>query len=184
MSPPRFGGPTSPSPGAAEQTGSIGYEDLTPEQREVVDATEATLLVGGGAGTGKTTTALWTGRVELTRSDTPPYKRVLFLTFSRTAVAQILTRARRVLTGTGNRVEILTFHGLAYWLLCHFGRYAGGATVPLLRGVSEAKLAVAADGGLVYDDLLPLALELLAPGSPVRELVLDRWSMVICDEFQ
>jgi DNA helicase-2/ATP-dependent DNA helicase PcrA len=169
--------------GTARQ-GSIGYEDLTPEQREVVDATEATLLVGGGAGTGKTTTALWAGRVEVTRPDSPSYKRVLFLTFSRTAVAQILSRARRVLVGIGDRVEVLTFHGLAYRLLCQFGRYAGGPAVPLLRGESEAKLALAADGALAYDELLPLALALLAPGSPVRELIADRWSMVICDEFQ
>ncbi len=83
-------------------------------------------------------------------------------------------------------MEILTFHGLAYRLLCQFGRYAGGPAVPLLRGESEAKLALAADGdgALAYDELLPLALELLAPGSPVRELLADRWSMVICDEFQ
>ena len=32
---------------------------------------------------------------------------MLFLTFSRTAVAQILSRARRVLVGIGDRVEIL-----------------------------------------------------------------------------
>jgi DNA helicase II / ATP-dependent DNA helicase PcrA len=186
--PPRPGGLAPPTPPGATshlgQRGSIGYEDLTPEQREVVEATEATLLVGGGAGTGKTTTALWASRVEITRPDNPPYRRVLFLTFSRTAVAQILARARRVLTGIGDRVEILTFHGLAYRLLCQFGRYAGGAAVPLLRGESEAKLAVAADGALGYGDLLPLALALLAPGSPVRELIADRWSMVICDEFQ
>ena len=187
MTPSRPGGPTSLAPpGSAGQAVSIGYEDLTPEQREVVDATEATLLVGGGAGTGKTTTALWTARVQLTRPSTSAYKRVLFLTFSRTAVAQILSRARRVLVGIGDRVEILTFHGLAYRLLCQFGRYAGGPTVPLLRGESEAKLALAADsdGMLTYEELLPLALELLAPSNPVRELLLDRWSMVICDEFQ
>jgi ATP-dependent DNA helicase UvrD/PcrA len=81
-------------------------------------------------------------------------------------------------------VEIRTYHGLAYRLLCDFGRYAGGVAVPPLRGESEAKLAVAADGALAYHDLLPLALNLLAPGSPMRELITDRWSMVICDEFQ
>jgi DNA helicase-2/ATP-dependent DNA helicase PcrA len=184
---PRPGGPTPPTQlDAAGKAAGIGYEDLTPEQREVVDATQTTLLVGGGAGTGKTTTALWAGRAQLTRPDSLPHQRVLFLTFSRTAVAQILARARRVLVGIGDRVEILTFHGLAYRLLCQFGRYAGGPAVPLLRGESEAKLALAAegDGALAYDQLLPLALELLAPGSPVRELIADRWSVVICDEFQ
>lgn len=185
MSPARSAQPAlGARPGDAGPAASIGYEDLTPEQREVVDAAEATLLVGGGAGVGKTTTALWAGRVEVTRPNAAAHQRVLFLTFSRTAVAQILARARRVLTGIGDRVEILTFHGLAYRLLCGFGRYAGGATAPLLRGESEAKLAVASDGALAYDDLLPLALDLLAPGSPVRELIADRWSMVICDEFQ
>jgi DNA helicase-2/ATP-dependent DNA helicase PcrA len=184
---PRLGGSAPAAlPSTAGRAGGIGYEDLTAEQHKVVDATEATLLVGGGAGTGKTTTALWAGRVQLSRPDSLPHQRVLFLTFSRTAVAQILARARRVLVGIGDRVEILTFHGLAYRLLCQFGRYAGGPAVPLLGGESEAKLALAADGdgALAYDQLLPLALELLVPGSPVRELLADRWSMVICDEFQ
>jgi DNA helicase-2/ATP-dependent DNA helicase PcrA len=164
--------------------GGIRYEDLTPEQREVVDGTEPTLLVGGGAGVGKTTTALWAARHQLNQSDTAPHQRVLFLTFSRTAVAQILSRARRVLVGVGDRVEILTFHGLAYRLLCDFGRYAGLARTPLLQGMSERKLADGGGDALAYDDLLPLALDLLAPGNPIRDLITDRWSMVICDEFQ
>jgi DNA helicase II / ATP-dependent DNA helicase PcrA len=173
-------------PGLPARAGAdaVTWEDLTPEQREVVQAREPTMLVGGGAGVGKTTTALWAARVELTRLDTPPYKRVLFLTFSRTAVAQILSRSRKVLTGIGDRVEILTFHGLAYQLVRRFGRYGGGPQAPTLRGDAESKLAVGDTGALSFDDLLPRALALLAPGTPLRDLLLERYSMVICDEFQ
>ncbi|HZD71243.1 MAG TPA: UvrD-helicase domain-containing protein [Actinomycetes bacterium] len=163
----------------------VAYEDLVGEQQEVLHAREATMVVGGGAGVGKTTTALWAARMELTRPDTPPGTRVLFLTFSRTAVAQILARSRAVLAGITDRVEILTFHGLAFRLACGFGRYAGHPAIPTLRGESERKLALAdADGALTYDDLLPLALDLLAENSPVRDLWLSRWSLVVCDEFQ
>src|SRR5713226_6335249 len=117
---------------------AITFDDLIPAQQEVADLTELTALVLGGAGVGKTTAALWAARRELTkrgaREHPIPGERVLFVTFSRTAVAQIRSRAAGVLTGLGNSVEILTFHGLAYRLLCSFGRYVGLPGVPTLVG--------------------------------------------------
>ncbi len=159
-------------------------EDLTAEQRQVVASREPTLLVFGGAGTGKTTTALWAARDELERPETPVYKRVLFLTFSRTAVAQIRSRAHGVLTGIGDRVEVLTFHGLAYRMVRDFGRFAGrGVGAPVVRGETAVKLLQRAPGDIEYDEFVPLALELLS-GSAIGDLLADRWSLVVCDEFQ
>ena len=37
----------------------VPFEELTGEQKEVADSTVLTMLVLGGAGVGKTTTALW-----------------------------------------------------------------------------------------------------------------------------
>ena len=71
-------------------------EDLDHRQREVVDAignSDEGVLVLGGAGTGKTTTALWTARTYLETSAEIPARRVLFLTFSRSAVSQIMGRS-------------------------------------------------------------------------------------------
>lgn len=169
---------------------SVGFDDLIPAQQAVADSDARTLLVLGGAGVGKTTTALWTARRELTergaRERPVRGRRVLFVTFSRTAVVQIRTRAHGVLAGLGDSVEILTFHGLAYRLLLAFGRYVGIAGVPTLLGEARSKLAAAPGGGVVirYDQLLPTALRLVESDGPIGEMVRSRWSLVICDEFQ
>jgi DNA helicase-2/ATP-dependent DNA helicase PcrA len=168
----------------------VTFEELIPEQQEVADLTAPTALVLGGAGVGKTTAALWAARRELTargeRERPRPDERVLFVTFSRTAVAQIRSRATGVLTGLGDAVEMLTFHGLAYRLLCSFGSYVGMDGVPSLTGEARNKLATPAPGGasLVYDDLLPRALQLMETPGPIADLLGSRWRLIICDEFQ
>ncbi len=183
-------GATTPRPTSAAAASGLRFEDLTDEQRRVADAPEPTVLVYGGAGVGKTTAALWAARRELTaygtRSKPLPGRRVLFVTFSRTAIAQIRSRSGTVLAGVADAVEIATFHGLAFRLLCAFGRYAGLPTTPALLGEARAKLASARSGGhaLTYADLLPRALTLLERPGPIANLLLSRWSLVICDEFQ
>lgn len=75
----------------------VTSDDLIPAQKDVADQTQPTALLLGGADVGKTTTALWAARRELTdhgHRDRPvPGHRVLFVTFSRTAVAQIRSLA-------------------------------------------------------------------------------------------
>ena len=80
-----------------------------PVQRQVIDAHDPVLLVLGGAGTGKTITAAATARVRLERieqqrtastataaSRAPqPVPRALFLSFSRSSIAQIPRPNRR-----------------------------------------------------------------------------------------
>lgn len=170
---------------------TVSFEQLTPEQQRVADDQSATCLVLGGAGVGKTTTALWAARRELTdhgSSTRPiPGRRVLFVTFSRTAVSQIRSRAGGVLAGIADSVEILTFHGLAYRLICAFGRYVGHDRIPAIAGEARTKLGRGTEleeGALVYDDLLPLAVQLMETPGPIAALLRVRWSLVICDEFQ
>jgi ATP-dependent DNA helicase UvrD/PcrA len=159
-------------------------EDLSPRQREAVQATEPFVLVTGGAGTGKTTAALWAGRQHVEREGASPAERVLFVTFSRTAVGQIASRSRAVMSGLGDRIEVQTFHSLAYRLLRAFGRYAGrGAGAIEIESIARSKLLGRDRSRLSYDDLLPGALELLA-SSTVAGLAAQRWTLVICDEFQ
>ena len=170
---------------------SVTFDQLTAEQRAVVEHKARTILVLGGAGVGKTTTALWAARREVTDHGTRPRaipgRRVLFVTFSRTAVAQIRSRAGGVLAGIADSVEILTFHGLAYRLVCSFGRYVGHPGEPIIAGEARTKLRAGTDiedGALVYDDLLPMALRIVGSQGPIGELIRSRWSLVICDEFQ
>lgn len=159
-------------------------EDLSSGQREAVRATEPLVLVRGGAGAGKTTAALWTARQHLRRTGSTPAERVLFVTFSRTAVGQIASRSRVVMSDLGERIEVHTFHSLAYRLLRGFGRYAGrGARAVEMESAARSRLLGRDRKRLSYDDLLPGALELLASPA-VAGLATQRWTLVICDEFQ
>jgi DNA helicase-2/ATP-dependent DNA helicase PcrA len=162
----------------------VKLEELTPRQREAVTATEPLVLVTGGAGTGKTTAALWAARHHLERDAASPAERVLFVTFSRTAVGQIAGRSRTLLARMRDRIEIQTFHSLAYRLLRGFGRYAGRGTASLeIESMARSRLLGHDRSRLSYDDLIPGARGLLASPA-VAELVHRRWSLVICDEFQ
>lgn len=160
------------------------FEDLSPRQRDAVEATEPFVLVKGGAGTGKTTAALWAARQHLERGAASSAERVLFVTFSRTAVSQIAGRSRAVMTDLGDKIEVQTFHSLAYRLLRAFGRYAGRGTAPIeIESMARSRLLGRDPNRLSYDDLLPGALELLESDS-ILELCARRWTLVICDEFQ
>ena len=163
-------------------------EDLDPRQREVVDAVTTSddrIIVLGGAGSGKTTTALWTARTYLETSTETPAPRVLFLTFSRSAVSQITSRSPGVLSRFSDRVEILTFHALSYWLLRAFGRYAGYGTAPVsVQSDARAKLRGPDGTRFEYDDLIVGATDMLRRSARIRELVASRWGLVICDEVQ
>lgn len=160
------------------------FEDLTPRQREVVEATERVVVALGGPGSGKTTTALWAARHALAQPGIAAWQRALFLTFSRTAVGQIARRAPGVLIGGGGRIDVATFHGFAWRLIQAFGRYAGhGVTPPLLDSEARTRLFGRDPGRLSYDDLIPAALRLLR-SRRMLHLVRRRWPLVICDEFQ
>jgi len=157
--------------------------NLTDSQQAIVDSDDPTLIAYGGAGTGKTTAALYAARAEIEQR-AAEHQKVLFLTFSRTAVAQILDRAGPVLKGLDDRVEIMTFHGFAYRMIMDFGQYAGfGPAPPPLVGEAAARLMDDSQPALRLDDLLPGCLRVLKNGF-VKSLLVERWPMIICDEFQ
>jgi DNA helicase II / ATP-dependent DNA helicase PcrA len=160
------------------------WEDLTADQQQVVTATTPRVIVFGGAGSGKTTVALWSARQFLLSPNADLWHRVLFLTFSRTAVREIARRSGRTLADVREKVEIHTFHAFANRMVTSFGRYAGlGRNLPPFRSDAEGRLLGKSARHLSYDDLLPLALQVLRTPR-VRALVGQRWPLVICDEFQ
>ncbi|GIF48184.1 DNA helicase-2/ATP-dependent DNA helicase PcrA [Asanoa ferruginea] len=162
------------------------------EQRKIIDSGDPVLLVCGGAGTGKTTTAAAAVRAHLERVDREraaavsgrgrlPVARALFLSFSRSSVAQILDRTADVLGPYLSRIEITTFHAFAWRLLIRWGGVIGLADPQMLTD-AEAKLFRAEDT-LRYRDMMPRALDLCAVPA-VREHLQGRWSIIVSDEFQ
>ncbi len=160
------------------------WDDLTEDQQRAVGCTARRVLVLGGAGTGKTTVALWCARQFLKSSHAKDCHRVLFLTFSRTAVREISRRSGRALADVRDRVEVQTFHSFANRVITSFGRYVGlGKNLLPLQSKAEAKLLGRFNGRIGYDDLLPLALKAIRTPR-VKQLLSKRWPLVVCDEFQ
>jgi ATP-dependent DNA helicase UvrD/PcrA len=169
-------------------------------QVDIINSTASVVVVGGGAGTGKTTTAVAASRAHLEAADRqltvdrrramasgqrtrlPAPQRALFLSFSRTAVAQILGRAGTVIGAYGPRLEVATFHGFAWRVINDFGGHHGYPQP--LSVISSANSRVpGAPPGLTYDQLVPAARRLLALPK-IAEHYAGRYGIVICDEFQ
>ncbi len=100
------------------------HEDLNPQQRDAVFHTGSPLLIVAGAGTGKTKTLV--SRVQRILDDGADPNRVLLLTFSRRAAAEMLGRVE---SGSSDRAAQQawggTFHAIANRLLRTFGGAAG-----------------------------------------------------------
>lgn len=176
----------------------MSYEP-SGDQWDVIDSVAPVVVVLGGAGVGKTSTAAAAAAHRLANEDagraavrraTPvgsglalaPAKRVLFLSFSRTSVSQIIDRASSVLGSYRTRIDVMTFHGLAWRVLNDFGRHFGVPQPLRVRSSSETNLGVGLPG-LTYGDLIPEALRVLRIPA-VAEFYDRRYIAVICDEFQ
>src|SRR5438309_1247858 len=94
-------------------------------------------------------------------------RRVLFLTFSRSATAELLRRAPDVLAGdVGARIDIGTFHAFSMGMLNGFRRFAGGPVEPLtILTREEESLGLAPPGAVTFDAIVPSALDLLRSAS-------------------
>lgn len=169
-------------------------------QQTVIETDAPVAVVLGGAGTGKTTTAAAAAAAQLRASDAaraelrraqlisaakialPAPTRVLFVSFSRTAAAQVIDRAGSVVGPLLDRIDVVTFDGFAWRVINDFG--AGYGFPSPLRIISESESRVPGHpDGMRYRDLIPAAMRVLA-NPTVAGYYARRYSLVICDEFQ
>ena len=96
---------------------------LNADQARAATFGDTPLLVIAGAGTGKTRTLIH--RVAALVERGVSAERILLLTFTRRAAAEMLSRAERLVGSRGSRVHGGTFHSVGHRLLRQFGPAAG-----------------------------------------------------------
>ncbi|MUM18867.1 MULTISPECIES: UvrD-helicase domain-containing protein [unclassified Mycobacteroides] len=154
-----------------------------PEQQQVISTEAQMTVVLGGAGTGKSTCALAAARAHLERATTPRRDRALFLSFSRAAVARLIEHSGGILGEHAERVDVLTFHALSYSIVRRFGSLLDQPGVVLVNKHCAA-IRDLAPHEIGYDDLHPMAREILEYCPAAKEVIQNRWSLIIVDEFQ
>lgn len=167
------------------------------DKRKAILAQDGHLLVLGGPGSGKTTIALFKAQRQF--AALKPGQEILFLSFSRAAIRQVLLRCKEILTPAERRaVEVQTYHAFCMEMLTSHGRLLGGAPVRFLYPSEERLQKSAFDGDwdverqrqadesgtFCFDLFAAGAARLLEGCEALRQLVADRYPMVIVDEFQ
>ncbi len=105
-------------------TGTTYLDELNAAQREAATCAGGAVLVIAGAGTGKTKTLAC--RVAWLIGQGVAAERIMLLTFTRRAAAEMLSRAGKI-TGAGASAKVWggTFHATANRLLRQYGRALG-----------------------------------------------------------
>src|SRR5260221_14298928 len=143
--------------------GTAGTSRLDEAQQSVVDHGGGPLLVLAGPGTGKTTTIVEAVAERIERRDMDP-GRILVLTFSRKAAAELRERITARLRRTTREPLAMTFHSYAYALARREFVLAGDEP-PRLLSAPEQLLEIrrmlkgeASDGGARWPERLRPAL--------------------------
>ncbi|CAG7574217.1 DNA helicase-2/ATP-dependent DNA helicase PcrA [Barrientosiimonas humi] len=158
---------------------------------------EGSIVVTGGPGSGKTTLALL--KAQRLLPTLKPGQEILFLSFSRAAVRQVLLRCNDVLSSSERKaITVMTYHAFCLNLLRSHGRLLTGTPARIIYPGPE-RLARAEHDGDWDEELRRLADDegcyafsmfaastagLLQRSVCVRELVSDIHPIVILDEFQ
>ncbi|HZZ56124.1 MAG TPA: UvrD-helicase domain-containing protein, partial [Trebonia sp.] len=170
-----------PAPGRLEH-GPDGARDragprLDDAQQRVVDHQGGPLLVLAGPGTGKTTTIVEAVAERIERRGADP-ERILVLTFSRKAAAELRDRITARLGRTTSEPLALTFHSYAYALVRREFVLAGDQP-PRLLSAPEQLLEIrrllrgeAADGALNWPERLRPALGTRGFAEELRDVLM------------
>lgn len=170
--------------------------------RDRILAEPGHIVVTGGPGCGKTTVALRKALLRI-RGGLEPGQKVLFLSFSRAAVARIVEAARSDLPREVRaNLEIQTFHSFCWQLVRGHGYLLGAPTpIRLLAPQDERILRNGADGDdpawdtelerlfiqeglLAFNLFAPKAREILTRSQAFRQLLAEKYPLIIVDEAQ
>ena len=166
-------------------------------KRKAIIAQDGHMLVLGGPGSGKTTIALFKAQKRF--ATLKPGQEILFLSFSRAAIRQVLLRCKDILRPIERRsVSVKTYHAFCMELLEVHGRLLHGRPVRFLYPGEERlqKSAFNGDwnierrrqadqlGVYCFDLFADGAADLLERSVALRTLIADRFPMIIVDEFQ
>lgn len=174
---------------------------ICPQRESVLDAA-GPVLVTGGPGSGKTTIALAKAQ-RVIAVGLPPGQTVLFLSFSRAAVARVVEASKAQLPkALQSKLSIQTFHSFFWEILKGYGYLLGAPRrLRLLLPHDEAAMRhqfeseggnwemererLFREEGLVAFDLFSAkAYALLAASARLRSLFSSRHPMIVVDEAQ
>lgn len=166
-------------------------------KREAILAEQGHLLVTGGPGAGKTTIALLKAKAVI--AALRPGQEILFLSFSRAAIRQVMSRCKSILTKAERKqIEVQTYHSFCLEVLRTHGRLLTGKVATILFPdveriarsefdgdweVESARLA-ADDGAFAFQRFAGAAADILSGCQAVGKLFGAKYPLIIVDEFQ
>jgi len=173
--------------------------EICDARRSILDRDEHMLIVGG-PGSGKTTIALLKARRAVLNSLRPEQK-VLFLSFSNSAIRRILESSGNVLSPeVADQVEIKTYHSFAWDILKSHGYLISNQRRLCIIPAQDAAVRSAGieksdweaeqerlfleEGLVAYDRFAPRASEILLRSSAARSLFCGAYPIILVDEFQ
>jgi len=170
--------------------------DLDQKRLDILAET-GHLLVTGGPGSGKTTIALLKAKKII--PTLAPGQEILFLSFSRAAVRQVLTRCKAILSRDERRViEVQTYHSFCLEGLRSYGRLLNGLQARIAYPDEERIERAEFDGDwpkelgrrakvegiYAFDQFASAMAEIVEGCAAVRALLGCKYPLIIVDEFQ
>jgi DNA helicase-2/ATP-dependent DNA helicase PcrA len=170
------------------------------EQRRAILEGNGHMLVIGGPGAGKTTIALLKARREALEN-LAAEQRILFLSFSNSAIRRILESAGGILTPDIEKlVDIKTYHSFAWDILKSHGYLTSqkrrlkiisaqdaavrAAGLDKEAWVAEQERLYVEDGLVAYDKFAPCAAEILNRSGAAMACFNSAYPLILVDEFQ